>query len=70
MIQPKSVTIDRIEFAEGSATHGTKVFLSDGSQLCGVLAVSQSADAGHVQTFTVTVMKGATVDNEIERQPT
>lgn len=50
--------ISRVEFAEGQSSRGTKVFLSDGSELHGVLAVEQRASTDECQEIVVRVIKG------------
>lgn len=50
--------ISRVEFAEGRTAHGTKVILSDGSELAGVIAVEQRASVDDCQEITVRVLKG------------
>lgn len=55
----KTLRIERIEWAGGPLASGTKVYLSDGSELEGVVHVSHHAEAGDIQRFTVTVTKDA-----------
>lgn len=47
-----------MEFSDGQLSRGTKVFLSDGSELAGVIAVEQCAALGEIQEITVRVIKG------------
>lgn len=54
----KRLSITRVEFAEGQLSGGTKVFLSDGSQLDGVVVVEQHAEMDTPQTITVKCIKG------------
>lgn len=51
------IGISRVDFADGHGSIGTKVFLSDGSELEGVVSVSQSAAIDKAQTITVTVFR-------------
>lgn len=64
MIINKQVSIARIYFPEGSLSQGTKVFLSDGSELIGVTSVTLSALQGALQEVSITAVKGAEVSNE------
>lgn len=64
MIIGKKVCIARVEFSEGPASKGTKVFLSDGSELEGLLSVSLSAGVNEAQEVTIKAIKGVRINNE------
>ena len=55
----KKLSIDRIEWAEGPSSMGTRVILSDGSELAGVISSTQESEAGCPQYITVRVVKSA-----------
>lgn len=54
---PQRIGIDRIEWANGQLAAGTRVILSNGMELDGVVSASQSGQAGCLQTFTITCNK-------------
>lgn len=49
--------ISGVEFGTGQTHHGTRVFLSDGSELAGVVEVEQRAGLDATQEITVRVIK-------------